>query len=1637
MNTVGDMDDLAETNANEYLLKDVLDRIASSLQCPQDDFIPKDYQSELANSTKTSNKTVFLPSYEDKLYVSYLILKSNSLEIEKSGKQIIYLIDSSKYLSTVTAFFTKHSHYPVIEIRCDKVADLWNTQNGQRIIVTTSSIYLNALSKWNSKLQDTFMIFFDDCAFAYGQNSMKQVMNYFQNCNEQDWPRVTAFTSCLLHPQIKADDNCMFEFLKNLEITFKSTIISSQYCNVTRKLLTRVNDVKFVKYRHRKENFEESLVENFHLDTLIGKTIALIDGLKLPNDSSVNEQTHLRGFVSRIFQDIVRYMYLYGMYPAFIVSNIHRIRLEKKKLLCDDITTFILSAIINDLYVIRSLIWDKIMENNTKSKENAATIVKNTSEKIVKLLSLLYKMDYNGNCIVLVNDCITARIITLILQKLSKCETKMGHILADFIISSESVLESNDDREQSFFRKQLNSVVQRFQKSLLSVLVISWKADFDFSELNSNWIVYFDLAPTFQKYILSRRFANDTSNNNYFFIEETGDEEKFNRDKRYLGEFVDLDLNLKELLSVKDLNNEYRLRKSLKKFKESKSELEDKFPPLITKHNKRLSFISAIHAVNKYCKSLPCDGFSSPAPRWSFQKKDGGVVCRVRLPIQSGIETVIENPPIKNVKFVKQIAALETVKYLYKCGQINDDLVSTFSYIDDQLNSEILFPNWIHEDESIKAGSAQCYRTVPLKFPEWLNQCCPRPDADTFLHIIHLKTAYEEPNDSRKSYFHKLMQSDKEFGILSSKKLPQLCEFPVYSDLGQVNVTIEVNAKIMKLTGEEVDKLLSCHKFIYLDVLQIVKGFLIGDRCNGDNSYCIVPLEPSDNGSMNIAWDVVNNLSIRSDIIEPSETERVSTHYSSNDFLGKVVTPWYRMLTQRYYIVTKVCTNLRPTSKFPSGEYDTFTEYYHEKYNLEVKNPIQPLLEARIITDNLKCIRPRAQNPGIKKKKGEKEPDLPVILLPEFCIRQSFPAVYWYKAVLLLGITHRLHYILLAEQLRRKVASEMEAIADSSIESDEKDVMIVDESFVKECEEGAKPVVPILSILKQVKYVRNVRRYPWADEQLPIDIDRQIDTVSMIEVMSYCDFIRGQTGEHPDMFALFAPSVAEFPKLKFIDARKPLNPGPKQTDIVQTFTGVNCDDIFNLERLKMMGKSFVNFAVSLWLYKSNPDWNVTQLRQLKQKILSRRNFYYCGAKLELGSYIKLHDFSENNDWFLSGFCVPDVLINILKNYVIPPEAIFNLEIPRDEQHSGEISAETRDKMQNKMIEYYDKTSTKNTESTLNKTPISDNGDHNHAFIYFKKHSVPDKAVASALKSLIGVYLTNTGVESTFKFLQYIGVLPKESHPDASYPSKDSPPNENHSYFDEDNLKETLGYEFKNKRLLTEAITHHSYFSETSTICNHKLAFLGDSILDLLLTGYVHEYGQDRKISEVREIRVSLMNDVVFAIVAVRIGLHKVLFYDSVRLMKKIDQFVQEENRVNCQVSYDELLFLIEETNNAVIDSVDVPRALTDVFKSIVAAIYLDTNGDLKTVWNVVHRVLKKEIDKFNDMPPRDPIKLLEETDLKFSFDPTTYGNLIIVPLQIEIDHGKKIFFGTGSSKNQAKRIAAKTAIKEMAREFVV
>ena len=53
------------------------------------------------------------------------------------------------------------------------------------------------------------------------------------------------------------------------------------------------------------------------------------------------------------------------------------------------------------------------------------------------------------------------------------------------------------------------------------------------------------------------------------------------------------------------------------------------------------------------------------------------------------------------------------------------------------------------------------------------------------------------------------------------------------------------------------------------------------------------------------------------------------------------------------------------------------------------------------------------------------------------------------------------------------------------------------------------------------------------------------------------------------------------------------------------------------------------------------------------------------------------------------------------------------------------------------------------------------------------------------------------------------------------------------------LEDSIGYTFKNKSLLENALTHTSYANEHKISSNEKLEFLGDSILEFISSKYIY------------------------------------------------------------------------------------------------------------------------------------------------------------------------------------------------------
>lgn len=84
------------------------------------------------------------------------------------------------------------------------------------------------------------------------------------------------------------------------------------------------------------------------------------------------------------------------------------------------------------------------------------------------------------------------------------------------------------------------------------------------------------------------------------------------------------------------------------------------------------------------------------------------------------------------------------------------------------------------------------------------------------------------------------------------------------------------------------------------------------------------------------------------------------------------------------------------------------------------------------------------------------------------------------------------------------------------------------------------------------------------------------------------------------------------------------------------------------------------------------------------------------------------------------------------------------------------------------------------------------------------------------------------------------------------------------------LEEKTGYEFKNKKLLTQAMTHSSYANEhrmDKLKCNERLEFLGDAVLELVSSDFLyHTYAKSPE-GDLTKTRASIVCEPTLALCA--------------------------------------------------------------------------------------------------------------------------------------------------------------------------
>ncbi|KAG6519470.1 hypothetical protein ZIOFF_022964 [Zingiber officinale] len=207
------------------------------------------------------------------------------------------------------------------------------------------------------------------------------------------------------------------------------------------------------------------------------------------------------------------------------------------------------------------------------------------------------------------------------------------------------------------------------------------------------------------------------------------------------------------------------------------------------------------------------------------------------------------------------------------------------------------------------------------------------------------------------------------------------------------------------------------------------------------------------------------------------------------------------------------------------------------------------------------------------------------------------------------------------------------------------------------------------------------------------------------------------------------------------------------------------------------------------------------------------------------------------------------------------------------------------------------------------------------------------------------------------------------------------------------IESILGYTFRNKSLLVEAITHDSYADHPS-YQRIEFEFVGDAVLSLVVSKYLYETYPDTGSDNLTALRHANISNEKLSRVAVRLGLYRFLRRNSPDLDQAVSEFTdlvtREEEEDDGRISY----------GGSILEARIV---LAGMVESIAAAIYWDCDSDLKLVWKTM------------EQHPVEALNMLCQKRCKaLEFLPSRRGSSYTVDVIID-----GVIMGTGSDRQVA------------------
>lgn len=165
-----------------------------------------------------------------------------------------------------------------------------------------------------------------------------------------------------------------------------------------------------------------------------------------------------------------------------------------------------------------------------------------------------------------------------------------------------------------------------------------------------------------------------------------------------------------------------------------------------------------------------------------------------------------------------------------------------------------------------------------------------------------------------------------------------------------------------------------------------------------------------------------------------------------------------------------------------------------------------------------------------------------------------------------------------------------------------------------------------------------------------------------------------------------------------------------------------------------------------------------------------------------------------------------------------------------------------------------------------------------------------KTLADVVEALIGVYYVEGGKKAANHLMRWIGIDIEFDCDETECTRRlENVPESVLRSVDFDSLEGALNIKFKDRVLLIEAITHASRPS-SGVSCYQRLEFVGDAVLDHLITKHLFFTYTNLPPGRLTDLRAAAVNNENFARVAVRNNLHVHLRHGSSALEKQVSLF---------------------------------------------------------------------------------------------------------------------------------------------------